>query len=187
MNLTVTSVAVPLNDGDGLAAELPLCHAEDAATDVETLRAVPENFSASDERSVAWLVRRVVAARDYARHVKEYAEVELARAAREEKVLLFLFGRQAEEWVRDQISKSGGRRKSINMPGGTVGFRRTVESLVVDDEQAVMSWARTNCPEAIVKIERLSKTSLKAHLEATGEIPTTGAHVEPAVDRFFIR
>ena len=42
---------------------------------------------------------------------------------REEKTLMFLFGRQIEDWAKAEIEKLRGRRKSINLPGGTVGFR----------------------------------------------------------------
>jgi hypothetical protein len=38
-----------------------------------------------------------------------------------------------------------------------------------------------------VTVEKLSRVIVKDHFEATGEMPTAGAHVEPAKERFFVR
>src|SRR4051812_46184175 len=75
-------------------------------------------FAIDCEAHANWLIRKIVSARQYAEHVKHWAEQEQRRAAREEQCLLFLFGRQIETWVRDQIEKLNGRRKSLSLPSG---------------------------------------------------------------------
>jgi phage host-nuclease inhibitor protein Gam len=165
----------------------PITSPSDAEVDLEVLKAVPKQFSICDSNTANWLVKKVVAAREYAERVKAWADAEVRRAEREEKTLMFLFGRQITAWTKDEIEKLNGKRKSLSLPGGSVGFRRINPLLIVDDEVAVIGWARRNCPPAIVTVEKLSKTVLKSHFEATGETPDAGVHVEPGCERFFIR
>jgi hypothetical protein len=165
----------------------PVTAPVDAEVDVEVLKAVPKQFCIEDEKTANWLVRRIVAARQYGEHIKEYAEQERRRAEREEAVLTYLFGKQLERWVKATIEKNGGRRKSICLPAATLAFRKVNAALQVDDEEAVLVWAKSNCPAAVVLTERLSRSELKAHFEQTGEMPDRGAHIEPEQDRFSIR
>ncbi len=165
----------------------PQAHETDADTDIEVLKSVPARFTIEDENSANWLVKRVMASRQYADRVKAWAEQEIARAAREEKTLMFLFGRQLETWAKGEIDKLRGRRKSVGLPGGTVGFRTINPCLQVDDEGSVLGWARQNCPAAVVVVEKLSRSELKSYFERTGVMPDDGAHVEPGGEKFFIR
>jgi hypothetical protein len=165
----------------------PVSNPIDAEVDIEVLRTVPKAFEIADENTANWLVKKVVAARQYGERVKEWAEQERRRAEREEATLLYLFGRQLERWVKGEIERLAGKKKSICLPGGTVGFRRVNASLQVDDEQTVLLWAKRNCPQAVVVKESLSRSELKSHFEATGVIPDEGAHVEPERESFSIR
>ncbi|HWE04319.1 MAG TPA: host-nuclease inhibitor Gam family protein [Tepidisphaeraceae bacterium] len=165
----------------------PLTSPLDAEVDIEVMKLVPKRFAVEDEKSANWLVRRIIAARQYGLHVKAWAQHEQRRAEREEMTLLFLFGRQIEMWTRDEIQKLGGRRKSIALPSGTVGFRTEGVKLVVDDEDAVLVWVRTNLPAAIQIEEKLKKSVLNQHFDATGEIPDAGVHVESPREKFSIR
>jgi hypothetical protein len=164
----------------------PVLKAVDAEVDIEILRVVPQKFSICDERSANWLVRKIIAARDYGQHVKEWAELERRRAEREEQTLLFLFGKQIEAWTKDQVEILGGRKKSISLPGGgTLGFRKKNPLLVVDDEVMVIKWAKLNLTGAIEICESLRKSVLNDHFNLTGEVPPD-CHVEPAAERFYI-
>jgi hypothetical protein len=159
----------------------------DAEVDIEVLKAVPKSFAVDSEKSANWLVRKIVAARQYADHVKAWADHEQRRSAREEQCLMFLFGRQLEAWAQAEIEKFNGRQKSLTLPAGTVGYRKLAAKLVVDDEAAVLSWARKNCPAAVVMSEKLSKVLFDEHVQKCGEIPDAGAHVEPETERFYIK
>lgn len=159
----------------------------DAEVDIEILKSVPKQFEINDERSANWLIRKISNARYYTEQVKKWAELEIARAAREEKTLMFLFGRQIEAWVKTEIERLGGKRKSVSLPAGNAGFRSTQPKIVIDDEELVMSWARANCRQAIVVIEKVSKSALDQYIEQTGVLPDAGVHVEPAAEKFFIR
>src|SRR4051794_29700288 len=77
----------------------------DADVDLEVLKTVPKQFRIDDEQSANWLVRKVIAAREYGERVKAWAEQERRRAEREERTLMFLFGRQIEVWAKCEIEK----------------------------------------------------------------------------------
>jgi Bacteriophage Mu Gam like protein len=98
-----------------------------------------------------------------------------------------LFGDQLRDWVTAKLARMRGRRKSLALPAGQVGFRGLPARLVVDDEARVIEWAKTNLPDAVEMVEKLSKSQLKQRFDQTGEIPPEGAHVEPEVESFYIR
>jgi Bacteriophage Mu Gam like protein len=164
----------------------PVTSPVDAEVDVEVLKTVPKQFAIEDEKSANWLVRKITNARAYAERVKAFAEQELRRAEREERTLLFLFGRQIEMWAKSQIEKLHNR-KSLSLPGGEVGYRTIAPKLVIDNEEFVLAWARQNCQQAVIVTENLSKSKLNEYFKTTGSVPEGGAHVEPEMERFYIK
>ena len=162
-------------------------HPSDADTDIEVLRTIPERFEVTDAQSANWLIRKIKNAREYVDQVRVWADREAARGAREEQVLMYLFGNQLRRFAQEEVAKLGGRRKSIPLPAGTLAFRSVPARLVVDDEQAVLQWARKHLPTAVVQIERLAKALVLDHAAKEGEIPDEGVHFEPATEKFSIR
>src|SRR5687767_12636350 len=116
--------------------------AVEAEVEAELHRLVPEAFSVRCPQTAGWVVRRIVEARKYAERVKVWAEVERRRAEAEEQRLLYLFGDQLRGWAEQEIAKLRGRRKSLALPSGTIGFRCVPPRVVVRDEAVVMQWAR---------------------------------------------
>jgi phage host-nuclease inhibitor protein Gam len=131
-------------------------------------------------------VRKVVEADAYIGRVKSQADREIRRTQRERDFLLKRYGPQLERWTESELQKHKGRRKSVLLLAGTVGFRQISAKLVVDNATAVLKWAKRACGNAVVVVEKVSKTALNEHLASTGEIPT-GAHLEPATKKFFVK
>ncbi|HZK82445.1 MAG TPA: host-nuclease inhibitor Gam family protein [Humisphaera sp.] len=148
---------------------------------------VPEGFHVHDEASANWVVRKITEARAYARNVAEFAAREKNRAQREEAFFMFRYGAELLDYARRKIAAQGGRRKSVNLPAGVVGFRHEGPKLLVDDEAAVIAWAKQHNPELVKTIENLSKSALNQHMEETGEVPDVGIRIEPAGEKFYIR
>ena len=146
--------------------------------------AVPERFEVHDRDSAEWLVRKLVEADAHIRQVHQQADREVRRTERERDFLRMRYGPQLERWTRQQVEQSKGRRKSVLLLSGTVGFRRVPAKLVVDDAPAALAWAKRHCLRAVVFTEKLSKTSLAKHLHETGELPE-GARVQSAGERFY--
>jgi phage host-nuclease inhibitor protein Gam len=147
----------------------------------------PERFSVRDDATANWLIRKICEAREYAQRCAEWAEREKRRAQRDEEFFWMRYGPQLRAFVKQKIVDAGGRRKSIQLPAGTAGFRNEPARLVVDDDEAVIAWCRAHHPEMVSVVERLSKSALNAHVEKTGELPNSGVHIEPEHERFYVR
>lgn len=177
----------PAGDPDmlGVPQTANIADAGTSEMEVDDLH-VPSRFAVTSAESANWLIKTVVASRIYREHVRDWAEREQHRAEQEEERLLYLFGGQLRTWVMMEIGRRRGRRKSVSLPGGTAGYRSVGPTLVIQDEQRVLKWAKQNCPSAIVVVERLSKTAINEHLVATGEVPPEGVAIAPAQEKFYI-
>ena len=172
---------------------------------------VPERFVIDDAPKASWVVRKIVEARKYGERVQQWCERELRRAEQEEEWLLRRFGAELEAWTKGELERVGGRRRSLNLPGGTIGFRLQPARVEVVDEQAVLTWCRSQLPIALkVTVEAndehglellrwhgqhaqesrlrqyVLREALNRHVHETGEVPD-GAGVRPAADQFYMR
>jgi hypothetical protein len=159
---------------------------EDCESSARLEEMVPQQFAVHDRDTAEWLVRRIVEANAHIDRVKHQADREIRRTQQERDFLLMRYGRQLECWTECELQKHKGRRKSVLLLSGTVGFRQVGAKLVVDDQSAVIKWAKRFCRSAVVTVERLSRTELKNHLTATGEIPA-GALLEAASQKFYVK
>ena len=148
---------------------------------------VPAQFQVNSDEAANWVVKKIIGARAYAKHCDEWCEREKARARREEEFFLWRYGQQLREWLAIKIREQGGRRKSVCLPAGMLGFRHEGPKVVVEDEQSVIVWAKTNNVNVVTVVERLSKSALNEHVKVTGELPDHGVRVEPERDAFYIR
>jgi phage host-nuclease inhibitor protein Gam len=147
---------------------------------------VPEGFCVRDAATAAWVVRKIVEARAYAARVREWADRELRRAQREERFFLYCYGHQLEQWARRELEAANGRRKSVNLPSGTVGFRSEPPRLEVTDEGALLRWCKASLPCAVATAERVLRGAVMEQVRNTGEQPD-GAEVAGGGERFFVK
>src|SRR5690349_10569249 len=75
-----------------------------ADVDAELERIIPQAFSVRCPETASWVVRRIIAAREYAERVRRWSEGEQQRAKKEEERLTFLFGEQLKKWTLGEIS-----------------------------------------------------------------------------------
>lgn len=144
----------------------------------------PETFALNDAASANWLVRKIVEARAYAKHVKAWADAEVKRAEQEESFFLQRYGHQLEAWARQQVVQ--GRRRSVKLPAGTVGFRTEPPKLEVVDEGKLIGWCRRALPAALRIETHVLKSLVKDHVAHTGECPD-GAEVGGGGQRFYVK
>ncbi|HEV2295594.1 MAG TPA: PEP-CTERM sorting domain-containing protein [Tepidisphaeraceae bacterium] len=102
---------------------------------------VDEQFHVRDDGSANWVVRKLAECRAYRERVARWAQAETLRAERQEAFLMHRFGDELEAWTREQIGKQHGRRRSIALPAGVLGFRREPSKLLVFDEEALVGAA----------------------------------------------
>jgi hypothetical protein len=181
-------------------------HGEDSAPVL-----VPERFVIDDAQKASWAVRKILEARAYAARVRQWSERELRRAEHDEQWLLRRFGSELETWLRGELARSNGRRRSINLPGGMIGLRMQPARLDVVDEPLLLAWCRAHLPAALkVSVEtqgdeaaalfdwqrqrtpqsRVHQHALRdplaRYLGETGEVPQ-GAVVRPLSEQFYVR
>ena len=145
-----------------------------------------ERFHVLDEGSANWVLRKIAECRAYRDRVARWAQAETLRAERQEAFLRRRFGNELEAWAREQIGKQHGRRRSIALPAGVLGFRREPIKLLVVDEGVLVGWCRTHLPAAIRTTESLLRSEIQAHIKTTGECPV-GAELGGGAERFYIR
>ena len=109
----------------------------------------------------------------------------MRRAKREEEFFLYRFGGQLEQRARAQLAAEDGRRKSIALPAGRVGFRNQPARLEVVDERLLLAWCKLELPAAVVVEERISKKVVTGYIKQTGECPD-GAAISGDTERFFV-
>lgn len=146
-----------------------------------------DDFGVVDARSASWVCKKLNEARAYQARVKSWAERELRRAKQREAFFMARFGKELEEWARAELSKPEHRkRRVINLPGGSVGFRRTVPRLVIQDEAKLIVWCKQHLPAAVKVVESVVKTPLNEHVAGTGELPQ-GTELTGGGEVFYIR
>ncbi|MFN3168762.1 MAG: host-nuclease inhibitor Gam family protein [Phycisphaeraceae bacterium] len=146
---------------------------------------VPCQFRVQDHQSANWVVRKVIAARQYAQRIEEWATAETQRARQEETYFMRRFEAELRAWFVGELAHQPGKAKSINLPAGRVGIRRRGPKIEVADQAVVLAWAADHCPAAIKRTESILKTPLTEHFEATGELPD-GVVLHDAIDVFYI-
>ena len=146
--------------------------------------AAPDTSEIEDASSANSIVRKIVDARAYARHVKKWAEAELRRAEREEQFFLRNYSDQLEDWARGELAKDR-RRKSIRLPAGTVGFRVEPKKLALKDDEKLMAWCRRYLPNALVDRTLILRDVLTKYIQKSGKCPD-GAAITGGQQQFYI-
>lgn len=159
-----------------------LTEREVAALIADAPASVPEAFCPADAPGVDWVLRKVAAARAEAALIRENAE-RMARACeRDADTLEWKYGAAIQTWARAEIGD--GKKKSIRLFHGVVGFRTRPACVSIADPAAALAHAKAFLPEAVT--ETLDKKALTARLLETGEA-LPWASFQPAEDVFYMR
>lgn len=147
---------------------------------------VDDRFHVRDEQSASWVVRKINEERAYRRRVADWCEAETRRSERREAFLLHRFGAELADWTRRQLAKQFGKRRSVPLPAGIVGFRIEPTRIVVADEPKLISWCRKHLPTAVKVVTSVLKSEINSHIKTTGECPD-GAEIAGGGEKFFIK
>jgi len=115
---------------------------------------------------------------------KERIDIWLAKENSKEAVLVDFLAEKLHPWLRQELQDEK-KKRSISLPSGKIGFRKTGGGIDITDEEKALKWAKEYCEEAVKVKESVLKTPLKKHLESTGEIPD-GCDSLPTVDKFYV-
>jgi hypothetical protein len=150
------------------------------------LKEVDDRFHVRDDQSASWVVRKISEERAYRQRVAVWCDAETRRSEGREAFLLHRFGAELTEWTRQQLAKQFGKRRSIHLPAGVVGFRVEPTRIVVADEPKLIAWCRQHLPMALKVVQSVVKSEINAHIKGTGECPD-GAEIAGGGEKFYVK
>ena len=139
-------------------------------------------FVPADAGGVDWVLAKCAAARAEAKLIRENAELMARECERKAEHLEWKYGANLQAWLRAELA--GGKKRSIRLFHGVVGFRTKPAAVVVLNPVAALDWAKRNQPEAV--LEALDKKALNEDFVAVGEIAGF-ARLAPAEEQFYIK
>lgn len=149
------------------------------------------SFTIDTREKADWLLRKLASIEAEEKLVEAQAQRMLEQLRSDRESLLGRFGAELESFTRGETE--GGRRKSLTLFHGTVGFRTVPARLVVESQEDAMQTARLLAPEAITSVpaqERLDTKTFtdkaRAALETTGEV-WPGLKLTETEERFTIK
>lgn len=161
---------------------------QDRQEELDDLKPAADAFHVHDDKTAAWVIRKIVEERAHRQRVEDWHLAELRRSERRERFLLHRFGGELEAWARQQLTQQHGNRRSIHLPSGTIGFRTEPLKVEVKDETTLVAWCREHLPSAIKTVKTFSilKSEIASHIKTSGECPD-GAELAGGKDKFYIK
>lgn len=134
----------------------------------------PEGFAVRDEDSADWVIRKITEARARAtrmREMKKRADAEIKAAEKAEAFFLGRFGDELQTFLQTKIA--GGKVKSYKTLEGTIGTRKSADSLLIFDEEQALEWVEeSGLGDKVLNIKvSLNKTALMKEFRESGEMP----------------
>lgn len=152
----------------------------------------------SDEERLNWFVGKVLAIKDEAKRLQLAHEARMRQLDGKLRGIEYRFGQDARNALTRLLDAVPGKKKprSLILAAGKAGFRKTPESVVVESNEHVRSFAEA-FPAAAnafavehVPVVRINKTALKAALplwaEQHGGTFPPGISIKGGDDAFYI-
>ena len=174
---------------------------------------IRETFRVTDEASANWVMRKINEQVNRIDDAERFAAGEAESANRIITWFMLRFGPEMEEFAKRQLVD--GKKKSIKLPAGKMGFRTQPDAVQPEDLDDYMTWVKGNLPDAlsvmakadvsklqVVDVEKItevlesygiklnfdeliSKSAVNEHFKSTGEVPDGCAYI-PAREKFYI-
>ena len=128
------------------------------------------------------MLGKMAAARAEAKLIRENAEMMARECERRAEALEWKYGANLQTWLRAELT--GGKRRSVRLLHGVLGYRTKPAGVSVTDPAAALAWATENLPAAAVLT--LDKKALADALLTTGEA-LDFARLNHAEEVFYIK
>lgn len=114
-------------------------------------------FHVTDRESAEWVLHKMqdlqaekVAIEARLKALTDNLNAQIHEVERRLGFLQYRFGGELFDWAREEIAKQPHGPKHVKTDYGKIGFRATKGSIKVADEEAALSWAERQAPEAVV-------------------------------------
>jgi hypothetical protein len=118
--------------------------------------------------------------------VTEAAALKVARLQDRLDGMNYVWFSALRDWAKAVIEKVGGKRKSVILDNGVLGFRTSPEKVVTESEAELIKWAETECIEAVTYHPRVSVTKV-AEWEAKNKKLAPGRKTVEPEEKFAIK
>lgn len=141
-------------------------------------------FTITDEAKAAWAADKILATRERLARVTASCAAMIQQAGREADEAAAFFLPLLEAWARQNPPRKG---KTIRLPTGALAFRSVPGGPRLANPDAALAWARQNKPELIEVRERVTISTLKDWIEASGGELPDGVEIADAREAFEVR
>jgi hypothetical protein len=142
-----------------------------------------DRFHIDSDGAANWYLRKLANIEAEQRRVRAQAEAIVKQLEADAERLRYLYEGELEEFVRQKLSTSGSRRKSVHFLQGTAGFRTVPKCIRIADTLAALDYAIRCLPEAVKMQAVLDTAGYRQVVEETGEM-LPGVEVVPASESF---
>lgn len=150
--------------------------------DVTTDTPHGDAFTPDTPEKADWVLDKIADARGRAARIREHAETMAKQAESEATFLEWKYGAALQDLARRELA--GGKRKSLTLFNGVLGFRTKPAGCQIGDTKAALDWARVNLPAAVV--ETVDRAAIVKTLLETGEAVDFAAFT-PGEEVFYIK
>lgn len=144
--------------------------------------AASDTFYPDTAEKVDWVLSKIAGHRAAATRIWENAELMAREADRAAEGLEWQYGPALQAFCRKETE--GGRKKSVRLFHGVLGYRTKPARITVGDETAAIAWAKSNLPLAVM--EKLDTKALADALLSRGEV-VGFAVMQQAEEVFYIK
>ncbi len=150
-----------------------------------------QGFLVDSAEKAEWALSKIARSEHRIQELAALAEAAKARIdarleeiTKADRATVARLGDMIRPWASVEVAQNG-KRKSIQLLNGTVGFRQSPASLVVTDEAAAVAWLEAN-GGAFVRVKKsVDKLGLKKAIEEGGPLPD-GVELPPAEVNFYV-
>jgi phage host-nuclease inhibitor protein Gam len=159
----------------------------------EVQKEIATDFAVTDLQSADWCLRKVESAerniqrrRDFVTAYRAKLDAWLEKANAADFRTTERMAELLRPWAEKEIAIDG-KRKSVSLPTGTVGFRESPDSIEVEDERAAIENLENDGASYLIRIKKeIDKRGLMAAIKAGCPLPT-GCNIKVGERRFYIK
>ncbi len=120
-----------------------------------------EGFHITDEKSANWYLRKLANIEAEKQRIQAQTAKMIAELDADASGLKFLYEGELQEFVRAELTRKGGKKKTLHLLQATCAFRSVPASVRVADLNAALQYAKENGLPCIVISERIDAEEYK--------------------------
>jgi phage host-nuclease inhibitor protein Gam len=154
---------------------------------------VQQGFTIDSPEKAEWAGRMIAKARaliqareDVATILKARIDAKLAAITAQSRKTIEDMTLLLRPFAETELATQGGKKRSVDLLCGRLGFRQSPARLEVDDEAAALAWLEANASDIMIRTKKeVKKADVKKAIEAGGAVPD-GVRLVPGEVNFYV-